>query len=172
MQQLLGTAIARGEIDERSIGRSSPCFAITLRPDLTACERGADNRALKTIAEQPGVAVDYIASFLDRLTRDEVHEYYERYIGPYFTPDGQVDLAIAQQGIDAVAAEPGLASVAADEMYQPISCAAAWNRSLGRAIRLCPLPSRLVSTSGTAIGTRLRGPHTTAVENGRGALPR
>jgi hypothetical protein len=56
--------------------------------------------------------------FLDRLTRDEVQQYYERYIGPYFTPDGQVDLTIAQQGIDAVAAELGLASVAADEIYQ------------------------------------------------------
>jgi hypothetical protein len=47
-----------------------------------------------------------------------VQQYYERYIGPYFIPDGQVDLAIAQQGIDAVAAELGLASVAADEIYQ------------------------------------------------------
>jgi len=87
-------------------------------PALQALVR-ANNRALQTIAEQPGLAVDYIASFLDRLTRDEVHQYYERYIGPYFTPDGQVDLAIAQQGIDAVAAELGLASVAADEIYRP-----------------------------------------------------
>jgi len=45
--------------------------------------------------------------------------HYERYIGPYFTPDGQVDLDIARQGIDAVAAELGVASVAADEIYQP-----------------------------------------------------
>jgi hypothetical protein len=78
----------------------------------------ANNRALRTIAEQPSLAVDYIATFLDRLTRDEVQQYYERYISKYFTPDGQVDLAIAQQGIDAVAAELGLASVAADEIYR------------------------------------------------------
>ncbi|MGY4648956.1 hypothetical protein [Mycobacterium sp. URHB0021] len=81
-------------------------------PALQALVR-ANNRALQTIAERPSLAVDYIASFLDRLTRDEVQQYYERYIGPYFTPDGHVDLAIPQQGIDAVAAELGLASVAA-----------------------------------------------------------
>jgi len=87
-------------------------------PALQALVR-ANQRALRTIAEQPSLAVDYIASFLNRLTRDEVQQYYERYIGPYFTPDGQVDLNIAQQGIDAVAAELGVASVAADEIYQP-----------------------------------------------------
>ena len=69
-------------------------------------------------AEQPSLSVDYIASFLDRLTRNEVQQYYERYIGPYFIPDGQVDLPTAQQGIDAVAAELGFGSVTADEIYQ------------------------------------------------------
>jgi hypothetical protein len=48
-----------------------------------------------------------------------VQQYYERYIGPYFTPDGQVDLSMASQAIGAVAAELGVASVAADEVYQP-----------------------------------------------------
>jgi ABC-type nitrate/sulfonate/bicarbonate transport system substrate-binding protein len=86
-------------------------------PALQALVR-ANNRALQTIAEQPSVAVDYIATFLDRLTRDEVQQYYDRYIGPYFTSDGHVDIATAQRGIDAVAGELGLASVAADEIYQ------------------------------------------------------
>ncbi len=79
----------------------------------------ANNRALRTIAEQPRLAVDYIASFLDRLTRDEAQRHYERYIGPYYTHDGQVDFNIARQAVDAVAAELGVASVAADEIYQP-----------------------------------------------------
>ena len=79
----------------------------------------ADQRALRTIAALPRLAVDYIALFLNRLTRDEAQQYYERYVGPYFTPDGQVDLNIARQAIDAVAAELGVASVAADEIYQP-----------------------------------------------------
>jgi ABC-type nitrate/sulfonate/bicarbonate transport system substrate-binding protein len=78
-------------------------------PALQALVR-ANQRALRTLAEQPSLAVDYIARFLNRLTRDEAQQYYERYIGPYFTPDGQVDLNIAQQGIDAVAAELGVAA--------------------------------------------------------------
>jgi len=87
-------------------------------PALHALVR-ANQRALRTIAEEPRLAVDYIASFLNRLTRDEAQLHYERYIAPYFTPAGQVDLDIARQGIDAVAGEFGVASVAADEIYQP-----------------------------------------------------
>jgi ABC-type nitrate/sulfonate/bicarbonate transport system substrate-binding protein len=87
-------------------------------PALQALVR-ANKRALRTIAEKPHLAVDYIASFLNRLTRDEAQRHYERYIGPYFTPDGQVNLSIAQQAIDAVAAELGLAAVAADAIYGP-----------------------------------------------------
>jgi ABC-type nitrate/sulfonate/bicarbonate transport system substrate-binding protein len=78
----------------------------------------ANQRALQTLAEQPALAVDYIASFLNRLTRAETQRHYERYVGPYFTSEGQVDLDIAQQAIDAVAAELGVASAAADEIYQ------------------------------------------------------
>jgi hypothetical protein len=79
----------------------------------------ANRRALRTIAERPALAVDYIASFLDRLTRDEAQRHYERYIGPYFTPDGRVDIDIAQRAIDAVAAELGVASVSAAEIHRP-----------------------------------------------------
>lgn len=86
-------------------------------PALKALVR-ANQRALRTIAEQPGLAIDYIASFLNRLTRDEAQRYYERYISPYFTLDGQADLNVAQQAIDAVAAELRVASVAAEEIYQ------------------------------------------------------
>ena len=88
-------------------------------PALQALVR-ANQRALRTLAERPRLAVDYIAWFLDRLTRDEAQQYYEHYIGPYYTSDGLVDLNIAQQGIDAVAAELGVASGAAEEMYQPV----------------------------------------------------
>jgi len=86
-------------------------------PALQALVR-AIQRALRTIAEQPRLAVDYVASFLNRLTREEAQLYYERYIGPHFTPGGQVDLNIARQAVDAVAAELGVAPVAADEIYQ------------------------------------------------------
>jgi ABC-type nitrate/sulfonate/bicarbonate transport system substrate-binding protein len=87
-------------------------------PALQALVR-ANRRALRTIAEKPQLAVDYIAYFLDRLTRDEVQRYYERYIGPYFTSDGGVDLGVAQQAVDAVAAELGVATESVDQMYQP-----------------------------------------------------
>ena len=87
-------------------------------PALQALVR-ANNRALRTMAEQPDLVVDYIASFLNRLTHDEAQQYYERYIRSAFTPDGRVDLNIAQQGIDAVAAELGVAPVAADLIYAP-----------------------------------------------------
>jgi ABC-type nitrate/sulfonate/bicarbonate transport system substrate-binding protein len=87
-------------------------------PALQALVR-ANQRALRTIAEKPALAVDYVASFLNRLTRDEAQQHYERYIGPYFTADGQADLDIAQQAIDAVAAELDVASVRADDIYRP-----------------------------------------------------
>ncbi len=85
-------------------------------PALQALLR-ANQRALRTLAEQPGLAVDYIAVFLDRLTRDEAQRHYERYVGPYFTPDRSVDPNIAQRAIDAVAGELGVASVSAGAVY-------------------------------------------------------
>jgi ABC-type nitrate/sulfonate/bicarbonate transport system substrate-binding protein len=85
-------------------------------PALQALVR-ANKRALRMIAEQPGLTVDYIASFLTRLTRDEAQRHYECYIGPYFTLDGTADLNIAQQGIEAVAAELGLTAAAADAIF-------------------------------------------------------
>ena len=87
-------------------------------PALQALVR-ANRRALRTIAEKTSLAIDYIAYFLDRLTRDEVRRYYERYIGPYFTSDGRVDLGVAQQAVDAVATELGVATASVDQMYQP-----------------------------------------------------
>src|SRR4051794_14973430 len=87
-------------------------------PALQALVR-ANQRALRTIAEQPQLAVDSIASFLGRLTRDEVQRYYERYIGPYFTSDGQVDLDVAQHAVDAVATGLGVAAASVVQMSQP-----------------------------------------------------
>ena len=85
-------------------------------PAVQALAR-ANQRALKTIADQPDLAVTYIASFLTRMTRDEVQRYYERYVRPHYTSDGRVDIEIARRAVDAVAAELGIASVAADAIY-------------------------------------------------------
>jgi ABC-type nitrate/sulfonate/bicarbonate transport system substrate-binding protein len=79
----------------------------------------ANQRALKTMADQPDLTIQYIASFLDRMTHQEVQRYYERYIHPYYTSDGGVNLDVARRAVDAVAAELGVASVAADTIYAP-----------------------------------------------------
>src|SRR3954463_7595476 len=47
-----------------------------------------NQRALQLIAGRPELAVDYLGSFLERLTREEVQRHYEHYVAPYFTPDG------------------------------------------------------------------------------------
>jgi ABC-type nitrate/sulfonate/bicarbonate transport system substrate-binding protein len=94
-------------------------------PALRALVR-ANERALRFLAEQPGRAVDYVAWFLDRLTRPEAQRFYERYVGPYFIPGRAMDVDVAQQAIDAVAAELGVASIAAEAMYgQAGACSAA-----------------------------------------------
>lgn len=77
----------------------------------------ANQRALKTMADHPDMAIRYIASFLDRMTREEVQRFYERYIRPYYTADGRVDIEAARHGADAVAAELGVASIPADAFY-------------------------------------------------------
>jgi ABC-type nitrate/sulfonate/bicarbonate transport system substrate-binding protein len=78
----------------------------------------ANQRALQTLADRPGLALDYLASFLDRLTRAEVQRHYQRYIAPYFTHDGRVDLDVARRAVDAVAAELGVASASAEQIYR------------------------------------------------------
>ena len=86
----------------------------------------AYRRALVTIAEQPHLAVEYIASFLGRLTSEEARKYHERYIGPYFNSDGRVDLAIAQRAVNAVATN------SASPRYPPTRCT---SRPYDRAVR-------------------------------------
>jgi hypothetical protein len=85
-------------------------------PALQALVR-AYKRSLKTIAEQPSLAVEHIASMLTRLTGAEAEQYYERYIRPHFTSDGRVDLKVAKEGVAAVAAELGVPAGTADQMY-------------------------------------------------------
>jgi ABC-type nitrate/sulfonate/bicarbonate transport system substrate-binding protein len=78
----------------------------------------ANRRALRTIAEKPDIAIDHLASFMTRLTRAEAVKHFERYIAPYFTPDGQADLEIGNQAISAVAAELGVAPISAEQVYR------------------------------------------------------
>jgi ABC-type nitrate/sulfonate/bicarbonate transport system substrate-binding protein len=77
----------------------------------------ANQRALRLLAEHPGRGVDYLTWFLDRLTREEAQGYFDRYVGPYFLANRMVDLTAAQQSIDAVATELGVATTRADTFY-------------------------------------------------------
>jgi ABC-type nitrate/sulfonate/bicarbonate transport system substrate-binding protein len=85
-------------------------------PAVQALAR-ANRRALKTMADQPDMGTRYIGSFLNRMTHQEVRRYYERYIHPYYTSDGVVDLDVARRGIDAVATELGVGSIPAESFY-------------------------------------------------------
>lgn len=97
-------------VDASTIGVDSPAVQALVR---------ANRRALQTMADRPDLAVDYIAAFLNRLTRDEVQSYYERYVHPYYTPDGRVDLGTARRAVQVIADELGVAAVAADRIYAP-----------------------------------------------------
>ena len=85
-------------------------------PALLALAR-ANERALRLIVENPSRAVDYVAWFLNRLTREEAQRYYDRYVRPYFVPGRKADLDATQQAVDAVAGELGIEPVPAAPMY-------------------------------------------------------
>jgi ABC-type nitrate/sulfonate/bicarbonate transport system substrate-binding protein len=93
-----------------------PAFVPLDSPALQALVR-ANRRALETIAERPDLAVDHLGTFLQRLTRDEVQQHFERYVAPYFTTDGSVDIDTARQAIDAVATELGVAPIPPEDAF-------------------------------------------------------
>jgi hypothetical protein len=71
------------------------------------------------IHNDPDTTVRHMRTFLGRQTEDEVRAHYERFIAPYFTTDGQADLAVGDSAITAVSAELGVpATVTAAEFYR------------------------------------------------------
>jgi NitT/TauT family transport system substrate-binding protein len=79
----------------------------------------AHRRALQVIHNEPDTTVRHIQTFLGRHTADEARAHYETFIAPYFTTDGQADLAVGASAITAVAAELGVpATVTAAEFYR------------------------------------------------------
>ncbi|MGW2938189.1 ABC transporter substrate-binding protein [Streptomyces sp. NPDC001156] len=78
----------------------------------------AHRRALQVIRNDPDTTVRHMQTFLGGHTADEVRAHYERFIAPYFTTDGQADLAVGATAITEVAAELGVAAtVTAAEFY-------------------------------------------------------
>ncbi|MEU2771732.1 ABC transporter substrate-binding protein [Streptomyces sp. NPDC007162] len=68
----------------------------------------AHRRALKVIHEDPDTTVRHMHTFLGGHTPDEVRAHYDTFIAPHYTTDGQVDLAVGEAAISAVAAELGV----------------------------------------------------------------
>ncbi|WP_086723238.1 ABC transporter substrate-binding protein [Streptomyces carpinensis] len=84
----------------------------------------AHRRALQVIRDEPDTTVRHMRTFLGGQTADEARTHYETFIAPYFTTDGQVDLAVGDSAITAVAAELGVpATVTAAEFYRTATTA-------------------------------------------------
>lgn len=80
-----------------------------LDPDSEAV-RGlvaAHRRALRTLVDEPDVAVAQVAGVIPSLSQDEATQLYERYIRPHFFADGRADRAVVEQGISTLAGELG-----------------------------------------------------------------
>jgi ABC-type nitrate/sulfonate/bicarbonate transport system substrate-binding protein len=79
----------------------------------------AHRRALQVIHHDPDTTVRHMQTFLGGHTADEIRAHYEAFIAPYFTTDGQADLAVGDTAITAVAAELGLpATFTAADFYR------------------------------------------------------
>ncbi|WP_405161020.1 ABC transporter substrate-binding protein [Nocardia sp. NBC_01499] len=87
-------------------------------PTVQAVVR-AHRRALQVVRTDPDTTVRYLQTFLGRHTADEIRTHYTMFIAPYFTDNGQADLAVADTAITAVAAELGVpATITAAEFYR------------------------------------------------------
>jgi NitT/TauT family transport system substrate-binding protein len=71
----------------------------------------ANRRALRTIRDQPDLAVRYVNALIPSLTETEALRHYERYVAPYFTADGRHDPGVSAQAVPAVAEELGVSTV-------------------------------------------------------------
>ncbi len=92
-----------------------------IQPDDPAVQAvvRAQRRALQVIHNEPDTTVRYMQTFLGRHTLEEIRGHYERFIAPYYSTDGQADLAIGAKALAAVAAELGVpATVTAAEFFR------------------------------------------------------
>jgi NitT/TauT family transport system substrate-binding protein len=79
----------------------------------------ANRLALRTIRDQPDLAVRYVNALIPSLSQTEARRHYERYVAPYFTADGRYDPSIAAQALPRVAEQLGVPTVPdAAEIYR------------------------------------------------------
>jgi NitT/TauT family transport system substrate-binding protein len=71
----------------------------------------ANRRALRTIHDEPDLAVRYVNDLIPSLTETQARQHYARYVAPHFTVDGRVDPSVAAQAVPAVAKELGVSTV-------------------------------------------------------------
>jgi NitT/TauT family transport system substrate-binding protein len=79
-------------------------------PPVQALVR-ANRRALRTIRDDPDLAVRYVNALIPSLTETQARQLYERYVAPYFTADGRHDPSVAAQALSSVAEELGASTV-------------------------------------------------------------
>lgn len=71
----------------------------------------ANRRALRTIRDEPDLAVRYVNALIPSLSQTEARRHYERYVAPYFTADGRHDPSVAARGVSSMAEELGVSTV-------------------------------------------------------------
>ena len=71
----------------------------------------ATRRALRTIRDEPDLAVRYVNALIPSLSETQARQFCERYVAPYFTADGRHDPSVAAQAVPRVAAELGVPTV-------------------------------------------------------------
>jgi len=71
----------------------------------------AHRRALRTIRDEPDIAVRYINALIPSLTETEARQLLERYVAPYFTADGRHDPSVTAQALSSVAEQLGVSTV-------------------------------------------------------------
>lgn len=97
-------------VDPAHIAPDDPAVLALLR---------ASRRALRTIRDEPDLAVRYLNALIPSLSETEARRHYERYVAPYFTADGRHDRSVAAQAVSSVAGELGVSTVPdAADMYR------------------------------------------------------
>jgi ABC-type nitrate/sulfonate/bicarbonate transport system substrate-binding protein len=87
-----------------------PTYMAPDDPAVLAVVR-ANRRALRTIRDEPDLAVRYVNALIPSLSETEARRHFERYVAPYFTADGRHDPSVAAQAIASVAEELGVSTV-------------------------------------------------------------
>jgi NitT/TauT family transport system substrate-binding protein len=89
-------------VDPTHIAPDDPAVLALVRANL---------RALRTLGDEPDLAVRYVNALTPSLTEAQARRQYERYVAPYFTADGRHDPSIAAQAVSSMAEELDLSAV-------------------------------------------------------------